>query len=255
MHQRGKRWRTFEGAFRCKPPGSPEIACSPFGYDFDTTDKCKGAPCTSTKHVRAGDCDRSGNVTVDEVITSVSVGLGETPVSMCYEADIDSSDSISVDEIITGVNSALNGLPADEERDPDTSLLYQSMIYNDPVVLRFDPPMVMPGAGSSSDERSLTFCALYDNGFTDPATVKLASTSPNPPVSFPGVGGPCSQDERVCATGKVGESCSGRGQVARDRSCDSSEGQGDGTCDACPLRGGVTTEDEMFLLLGQFYVP
>jgi len=25
-------------------------------------------------------------------------------------------------------------------------------------------------------------------------------------------------------------------------------------CDACPLTGGVTTEDEMFVLLGLFYI-
>jgi hypothetical protein len=255
MHQRGKRWRTFEGAYRCRPRGGAPIACSPFGYDFDTADKCQGAPCTSIKHTRAGDCDRGGNVTVDEVITSVSIGLGQSAVSMCYEADLDSSNSISVEEIITSVNSALNGAPPDVDRDPDASLLYQSMVYNDPVVLRFDPAMKFPGPGSTADERSLTFCALYDNGFTDPAEVKLASTSPNPPVSFPGVGGPCGEEERVCASGKVGSQCSGRSQTARDRSCDSSEGMGDGTCDACPLRGGVTTEDEMLLLLGQYFIP
>lgn len=27
-----------------------------------------------------------------------------------------------------------------------------------------------------------------------------------------------------------------------------------GSCDTCPVRGGVTTEDEMFLLLGSFSV-
>jgi len=256
MHQRGKRWRTFEGAFRCIPPGSSsEITCSPFGYDFDTPDKCNGAPCVAMKHTRAGDCDLSHNVTVDEIITGVNIALGEAAAELCYEADIDSSDSITVDEILISVNSALNGAPADEPRDPEESLLYQSMVYNDPVILRFDPPMAMPGSGSAPDERSFTFCALYDNGFTDPNHVKLASTSPNPPVNFPGVGGPCGMDERVCATGKTGDPCSGRSQTARDRSCDSSEGAGDGSCDACPLRGGVTTEDEMLVLLGQFFVP
>jgi len=255
MHQRGKRWRTFEGAFRCTPPGGAAIECSPLGYDLDTPDKCGGSPCVAMKHTRSGDCDRSGNVTVDEVITSVNIALGESEMSMCYEADLDSSDSVSVDEIVTGVSSALNGAPADTQRDPEDSLLYQSMVYNDPIVLRFDPPMEMPGPGSTDDERSFTFCALYDNGFTDPSEVKLASTSPPPPLMFPGVGGPCSVDERVCAAGKVGEACSGRTQPARDRSCDTATDSGDGRCDACPLRGGVTTEDEMFLLLGQYFVP
>jgi hypothetical protein len=256
MHERGKRWRTFLGAFRCQPPGEEPIACSPFGYDMDTPDKCQGAPCVAMKHTRAGDCDRSGDVTVDEVITSVNIGLGESQVSMCYEADIDSSNSVTVDEVITSVDSALNGAPEDEPRDPEDSLLYVSMVYNDPVVLRYDPPMAFPGPGSADDERSLTFCALYDNGYTDPSEVKLASTSPLPPVGLPFfVGGPCTIDERVCSAGRIGEACSGRGQTAKDRSCDSAEGTGDGRCDACPLRGGVTTEDEMFLLLGQFFTP
>ena len=26
-------------------------------------------------------------------------------------------------------------------------------------------------------------------------------------------------------------------------------------CDACPLEGGVTTEDEMFIMLGFYYMP
>lgn len=255
MHERGKRWRTFLGAFRCTPPGSAPIACSPFGYDMDTPDKCLGSPCVAMKHTRAGDCDRSGDVTVDEIITSVSIGLGESAVSLCYEADVDSSDSVSVDEIITAVNSALHGVPPDEPRDPEESLLYVSLIYNDPVVLRYDPPMSFPGPGSADDERSLTFCALYDNGYTNPAEVKRASTSPAPPVSLPfPVGGPCPPNERMCAEGRVGAACTGRSQAARDRSCDSAEGAGDGHCDACPLRGGVTTEDEMFLLLGQYFI-
>jgi hypothetical protein len=26
-------------------------------------------------------------------------------------------------------------------------------------------------------------------------------------------------------------------------------------CDACAIRGGVTTQDEMFILLGSYYIP
>ena len=36
--------------------------------------------------------------------------------------------------------------------------------------------------------------------------------------------------------------------------CDSSPGAGDGLCDACTVNGGVTTEDEMFLILGAYYM-
>ena len=55
----------------------------------------------------------------------------------------------------------------------------------------------------------------------------------------------------ACTAGKVGASCSGEND---DRSCDSSSGAGDGQCDACTLTGGVSTEDEMFILLGSLYV-
>jgi len=190
-------------------------------------------------------------VTVDEVITSVNIALGMMPVSACSEADIDHSYSVTVDEVLTGVNAALSGVPPATPRDPEDSLFYVSTIYNDPVVIRPNAPEVFRG---SDQDRSVTFCALYDNGFIDPTEVKRKSTSPQPPVSFPGIGGPC-ETPTHCAEGKVGEPCSGRGDTARNHSCDSTTGAGDGMCDACPLRGGVTTEDEMFILLGRFYVP
>ena len=39
-------------------------------------------------------------------------------------------------------------------------------------------------------------------------------------------------------------SCNGNDAV-----CDS------GVCDACPVRGGVTTGDEMLILIGTYFVP
>jgi hypothetical protein len=52
----------------------------------------------------------------------------------------------------------------------------------------------------------------------------------------------------------VEEPCSGTTLEERNRSCDSSDGAGDGACDACPLLGGVTTEDEMFILFGKYFI-
>ena len=104
-------------------------------------------------------------------------------------------------------------------------------------------------------ERRFKFCSLYDNGMTDPDTVKRNSTSPVPPT-ISGLGGPCfipgspAKDRGIsCVAGpKKGQLCAGDDSV-----CDSSPGAGDGQCDACPLTGGVTTEDEMFILLGNYY--
>jgi hypothetical protein len=127
--------------------------------------------------------------------------------------------------------------------DPSGALIYTSTDYSDPAVLRFDPPLALDHADWR--RRTFRYCALYDNGATDPASVKRRSTSP---PAF--IGGPCGDDSVVCVAGPhKGMGCGGDG-----RRCDNAPGAGDGECDACPLRGGVTTEDEMFILLGAYYV-
>jgi hypothetical protein len=132
--------------------------------------------------------------------------------------------------------------------DPASSLIYTSLIYNDPVVLRFDPPFVASG---SDAQRSFTYCGLYDNGFANPLDVKRQSTSPLPPFAI-GIGGPCKTPTN-CVAGLLRAPCSGVTAAKRNAACDSSPGAGDGFCDACPLTGGVTTDDEMFILLGSYY--
>jgi len=137
----------------------------------------------------------------------------------------------------------------------DDRLMYYSTVYNDPIQLEIDPPL--PFTGSEAD-RTFLFCGLYDNGSSPGSpSVKRASLSPDPPTvfGFP-VGGPCPEAERACISpdpAKRGQLCSG--QPEPDRFCDSTLGAFDGLCDACPLRGGFTTEDEMFILLGNYFVP
>ncbi len=125
-----------------------------------------------------------------------------------------------------------------------TTANYLSTVYNDPVELEFDPALYYPG---NIESRVLKFCSLFDNGFTDPSTVKRRSTSPNAILN---IGGPCALNETRCIGGpRHNTLCNGV-----DATCDSSAGAGDGDCDACPLRGGTTTEDEMFIQLGGYYV-
>lgn len=125
---------------------------------------------------------------------------------------------------------------------------YFSTQYNDPTQMRIDPPLVY--SGSASDRRIL-FCAVFDNQSAPGSpSVKRQSTSPVGPA-FGFVGGPCADDEVACVDGpKKGQLCGGSHAF-----CDSEPGAGDGDCDACPVRGGLTTEDEMFILLGNFFVP
>lgn len=249
-HRWMKRWRTFEGAWTCRGGPRAGEACEPLGYDLVSSDVCRGFPCASEVRRRAGDCNRDGGVSVDELITGINVALGAADPSACAEADADGDGAVRVDEVMLGVRAALFGLPAAEPRDAMQSLLYVSLIYNDPLVLEFSPPLVM----SSPDpaERSLTYCALFDNGFSNPDEVKTRAASPLPPLI--GLGGPC-RTATHCTAGRIGAPCQGKSDAERDASCDSSAGAGDGRCDACPVRGGMTTGDEMFILMGQYYVP
>jgi cysteine-rich repeat protein len=144
------------------------------------------------------------------------------------------------------------------EDSPD----YRSLEYSDPVSLAFDPPLEY----DSDDwrERTLLYCSEYDNGATTRAPVKRQSTSaatpplivppltaPLPPALIePAIGGPCPDALRYCVDGP------NRGLLCGDQAdphgfCGDPADQ---LCDACPAHGGVTTGDEMFILLGSYFL-
>ncbi len=119
-----------------------------------------------------------------------------------------------------------------------SQFIYESFQYNDPIQLYFDPPVLYNG---STQDRTFRYCSKYDNGSTPSSPpVKTAS---NP------LGSSCPVSSWACMDGpNKGVLCAGD-----DAFCDSTLGAGDGLCDACPVRGGVTTEDEMFVLLGSYF--
>lgn len=129
--------------------------------------------------------------------------------------------------------------------------------YNDPAQFQYPEPLALDSDDPA--QRRFKFCSKYDNGLHDPSLVKRNSQSPIPPTfGTLAPGGPCyvappspfARDLGIsCLDGpKKGQPCAGD-----DRFCDSAPGAGDGQCDACPLAGGVTTEDEMFILLGNYF--
>jgi hypothetical protein len=112
---------------------------------------------------------------------------------------------------------------------------YESFIYNDPLTLAIEPALAFDDADPAS--RTLKYCAVYDNGEEQPERVKRRSQLAEGSRV-------CGATELFCLGGeRQGEACSG------DDEC----GEG-GACDACTVTGGVTTEDEMFILMGGFYV-
>jgi len=241
-HKRGKRWRTFRGAFACEGGPNDGQACSPFGPDpgLPLRDRCSGARCSGVAFPRAGDCDRNLAVSIDELVRGALIALGKVPLSDCPPFDADGDDRVDIAEIVMAVQSTL-----ETELDPEESLLYVGLDYADPYRLVLDPPLQLGGPGTADEQRTLTYCALYDNGFTDEDEVVRASRRPTNANG-------CTPTH--CAEGRVGERCNGS-SLAAHRSCDSTPGAGDGFCDACPARFGVTTDDEMFILIGGYLEP
>jgi hypothetical protein len=56
-----------------------------------------------------GDCDASGDVTVNELITLVDIALGNMPVTACEAGDANQDGEVTIDEILRAVNNALAG--------------------------------------------------------------------------------------------------------------------------------------------------
>ncbi|HEX4354786.1 MAG TPA: hypothetical protein VHZ95_17770, partial [Polyangiales bacterium] len=125
--------------------------------------------------------------------------------------------------------------PANNCTADDSPAIYESESYNDPVVMSLSPALNFDDGDDGT--RTLKYCALYDNGKSDPRLVKRKSM-------LPAGANPCADSDTYCIGGDSnGQPCGG----------DDSKCSG-GVCDACTVTGGVTTEDEMFILLGNYYV-
>ena len=57
----------------------------------------------------AGDCDESGSVTIDELVTMVGIALESMPIETCEAGNADGDQEIALNEIVTAVNRALGG--------------------------------------------------------------------------------------------------------------------------------------------------
>jgi hypothetical protein len=134
------------------------------------------------------------------------------------------------------------------DRDPD----YRSFTYQDPLYQRFDESNALQLDSTDSQDRTYKYCAIFDNGATNPADVRRHSMRPPSQacvfaeyaMGFIGECG-CQPEERACVGGSdEGLACGGDDSVCG----------GGGECDACPVWGGVTTEEEMFAILGSYYV-
>jgi hypothetical protein len=69
------------------------------------------AGITSAAAGCVGDCGHNGTVTVDEIITLMSIALGTLPSTTCETGSGAHPGRITVDQILAAVNNALNRCP------------------------------------------------------------------------------------------------------------------------------------------------
>ena len=142
---------------------------------------------------------------------------------------------------------------------PSTTPDYRSFDYGDPLYQRFVDDEILSFDSPDANDRTFKYCSLWDNGESNPAEVRRESIKPDaetcdfvdtfaPLANMAGLGLTtcgCEPEQRSCFGGpNQGLACNGDDSVC---------GEG-GVCDACPSGGGVTTEEEMFILLGSYYV-
>ena len=128
---------------------------------------------------------------------------------------------------------------------PNDEPMYVSRFYNDPVYTYFTPPMD-PFTSEDANDRTFKACAVFDNGADNPIEVKRNSNSLNiATCNEPFANCGCEAALRSCFLGvNQGMPCDGDDSVC---------GEG-GTCDACPLLGGITTDSEMFIPFGFYFI-
>lgn len=56
-----------------------------------------------------GDCDSSGSVTVDDLVTAINVALARAPLNACANTDMDSNENLDIQELVNAVMSSING--------------------------------------------------------------------------------------------------------------------------------------------------
>ncbi|HVM96896.1 MAG TPA: hypothetical protein VMT89_10930, partial [Candidatus Acidoferrales bacterium] len=59
-----------------------------------------------------GDCNGDGSVTVDEIVSGVSIALESTALSACASFDANGDGAVTIDELLLAINNALNSCPA-----------------------------------------------------------------------------------------------------------------------------------------------
>ena len=157
----------------------------------------------------AGDCDGDGILDVAEIVTAVSIALGEASTAFCLAADHDADGRVTVDEILRGVIGALHGCdsePSPSPEDTTTPTLAPSTSTTPAPSETPMPPVVSPSTSPTATRTPTSIMpnptsTIVDCGARAPVVSPLpAPVTDQPTVTLTGtvyVHGPYSR-LRVC---------------------------------------------------------
>jgi hypothetical protein len=58
-----------------------------------------------------GDCDGSGDVTVNEIVSGVNIALANGDLGVCPTLDANQDGQVTINELLQAANAAVNGCP------------------------------------------------------------------------------------------------------------------------------------------------
>ncbi|MDX2170624.1 MAG: hypothetical protein SF182_26360 [Deltaproteobacteria bacterium] len=90
-------------------PTPPSTPTDTFGTAPAATDTPVEVTPTVPSTACVGDCDRDGQVTINELITGVGIALGTQVLEQCESFDPSRNGAVEIHELIAAVNAALGG--------------------------------------------------------------------------------------------------------------------------------------------------
>jgi hypothetical protein len=109
-----------------------------------------------------GDCNRGGDVSIDELITSVNIAIASTPVDGCAVADGNADGLVAINELIAAVSASLDGCPAPFVRPTEAPSPSPTPQPTEPSV-SIGPQITFLGV-STADDVALQPDAVDDHG-------------------------------------------------------------------------------------------
>lgn len=88
----------------------PTVTASATAAVPTATAEGTATPSAAPPHC-VGDCNSSGEITINELVAGVAIALGSQPLSTCTAFDCDETGEVGVSCLVAAVNAALKGCP------------------------------------------------------------------------------------------------------------------------------------------------